>query len=200
MKKRRSGKKNFWKENYTESWKYIVESRKFIYAILLIFFGFVILGAFLPVPDAIAEQIFEIIEELLLRTEGMSFLELMGFIFFNNLQTSFLGMIFGVVFGIYSVIITLVNGYLLGFISARAVSMDGLFILWRLFPHGIFELPAVFISMGLGLKLGTFIFQKKRFESLKEYLKNSLRAFIFIILPFLFVASIIESALIIFGR
>ena len=34
--------------------------------------------------------------------------------------------------------------------------------LFRLLPHGIFELPAIFISLGLGLRFGMFIFQKEK--------------------------------------
>jgi len=43
-----------------------------------------------------------------------------------------------------------------------SVGIEGYGILWRLVPHGIFELPAVFISLGLGIKLGTFIFREYR--------------------------------------
>ena len=89
-----------------------------------------------------------------------------------------------------------INGYVLGFVAYLVVNSDGILVLWRLFPHGIFELPAIFISLGLGLKVGTFIFQKKKFESLKKYSLNSLRVFLFIVLPLLIIASIIEGSLI----
>jgi len=67
--------------------------------------------------------------------------------------------------------------------------------LWKLFPHGIFELPAVFISLALGMKLGTFIFQKKKMNSFKDYLWNSFRIFIFVVIPLLVIAAFIEGYL-----
>jgi len=57
-------------------------------------------------------------------------------------------------------------------------------------------LPAIFLSFGLGIKLGTFILQKKKIESFKDYFLNSLRVFFFVILPLLIVAAIIEGVLI----
>jgi len=123
--------------------------------------------------------------------------ELVSFIFFNNLQSSFLGMIFGFFLGIFSVITIVVNGYLLGFVSARVVQEGGVFVLWRLLPHGVFELPALFISMGLGLKLGMFVFYKKRFKTLKTFFWNSLRVFVFVIIPLLVIAAVIEGSLIV---
>ena len=100
------------------------------------------------------------------------------------------------VLGIYPVVATIANGFILGFVASMAVSSEGFFVLWRIFPHGIFELPAIFISFGLGLKIGTFIFQKKKFESFKKYFMNSLKVFLFIIIPLLIIAAIIEGGLI----
>jgi stage II sporulation protein M len=126
----------------------------------------------------------------------MSQPELTSFIFRNNLQSSFFGMIFGVVFGIFPIITIIANGYLLGYVASVAVNAEGILSLWRILPHGIFELPAIFISLGLGLKLGTFIFQKEKIKSLKKNLIKSVKTFILIIIPLLIVAAIIESALI----
>ena len=117
----------------------------------------------------------------------------------NNIQSSFLGVLYGVVFGIFPVVSAMVNGYLLGFVAAKSVEVEGVFILWRLFPHGIFELPALFLSLGLGLKLGSFLFQKNKIESLKDYLINSLRVFVLVIIPLLIIAAVIEGILISVG-
>ena len=201
MVKKKRGKQGqgFWKDNYRKSWDYIKESRNFIYAVIIIFVFFILIGALLPTPEIIEQRILEFIRQLLETTDGMSSGQLMSFIFLNNLQSSFFFFIFGVVLGIFSVLTVILNGYLLGFVSARAINIDGIFVLWRLVPHGIFELPAVLISMGLGLKLGTFIFRKKKIKSLKEFLMNSLRVFVFVIIPLLIIAAIIEGFLISFG-
>lgn len=194
MKKKKKGFNL--KEEYSKSWEYLKESKNFIYAIIAIFFIFVLIGFFLPAPAPITEQILKFIQELLEKTENMSQGELVKFIFLNNLQSSFFSMVFGVLFGIFPMIAVIANGYLLGFVASMSVKVGGSLILLKLLPHGIFELPAIFISLGLGLKLGMFIFQKKKFESLQKYLWNSLRVFFFIVLPLLIIAAIIEGSLI----
>ncbi|MAH03760.1 hypothetical protein CMI39_03170 [Candidatus Pacearchaeota archaeon] len=184
------------KEQYRASWNYIKESKNFIYSVIGLFFVFILIGFFLPTPEFIVEQILEFIKDLLEKTKDMSQGELIRFILLNNAQTSFFGIIFGLLLGIFPVIVTIVNGYLLGFVASISVKQEGFFVLWKLLPHGIFELPAIFISFGLGLKLGTFIFKNNRGKSFREYLINSLRVFLFIILPLLIIAAIIEGILI----
>ena len=186
-------------EEYKKSWNFIRESKKFIYSIVGIFFIFSLIGFFITTPTLIAEQILKFIEELLLKTQDMGHFELIKFIFFNNTQSSFFGMIFGALFGIFSVVTTIANGYLLGFVSAMVVSSKGFGVLWRLAPHGIFELPALFISLGLGLKLGMFFLEKDKAKTFRNYLWNSLRVFLYIIIPLLLVAALIEGTLIFFS-
>lgn len=187
---------NFFSQNFKEGLQYIKQSRNFIYAVSAIFILFIFIGYFVPTPELLEKVILKFIEDLIKTTDGMSWTELTSFIFFNNLKSSFFGMILGIVFGIFSVVTALANGYLLGFVSSRIVSTEGIAILWKLFPHGVFELPAALISMGLGLKLGTFIFKKKKLEFLKEYFHESLKAFFFVVVPLLVAAALIEATLI----
>ena len=62
----------------------------------------------------------------------------------------------------YLIILIVFNGYVLGFVAELAVKSPknplGILILWKLVPHGIFELPAILISIGLGIKLGLYPF------------------------------------------
>jgi len=188
--------KDFFKENYIQSWEYIKESRHFIYSIIILFLLFSLLGFFFPAPENISAYILEFIENLLNKTEGMSQGELIKFIFVNNIQGSFFGMIFGAFLGIFSLISVIANGYILGFVAAKSMQSQGILILLRLLPHGIFEIPALFISLGLGLKLGAFIFQKKKLKSFQMYLWESLRVFLFVVIPLLILAAIIEGSFI----
>jgi len=188
------------KEEYKKSWNYLFDSRKFIYSIIAIFFLFAFIGFFFPVPEVLYNEILDFIRKLLEETENLSQSELIFFIISNNVRSSFFGILFGFIYGIFPLIITITNGYVLGFVSLMSVSNGGFFSLWKLFPHGIFELPAIFISLGLGLKFGTFIFQKNKLKSFKNYLMNSLRVFLLIILPLLIVAGIIEGTLIFLGN
>lgn len=191
-------RKGFLKEKYSESFEFIKESRLFIYNIIAIFFIFSLVGFFIPVPDELAEQIMEFIEELLKETENLSQFELIKFIFFNNTMSSFFAMFLGVFLGIFSIMTIVLNGYILGFVAYLVVGTEGPLTLLRLLPHGIFELPAIFISAGLGLKIGSFVLEKKKLDSLKKYLKKSFITFVFVIIPLLIIAAIIEGSLIIY--
>ena len=136
------------------------------------------------------------IEELLLKTQDISYGGLIWFILLNNIQSSFFGMIYGILFGIFPIMASLVNGYLLGFVASEAVQSNGVSVLWRLFPHGIFELPALFISLGLGIKLGSFVFGKNKLKTLKIYFIKSIKTFLLVVVPLLILAAIIEGSLI----
>tara|TARA_Y100000034_G_C6716675_1_gene316852 strand:- start:368 stop:697 length:330 start_codon:yes stop_codon:yes gene_type:complete len=107
-------------------------------------------------------------------------------------------MALGIFLGIFSFLILIVNGYVLGFVASKSVAVEGILVLWRLLPHGIFEIPAVMISAGLGLKLGAYLFVKHKKGDFKQWLLNSLRVFLFIVVPLLIIAAIIEGILIIF--
>lgn len=186
----------FFTKNYSESWNYLKETKNFIYVIMILFSISIFAGFFFPAPESIIKQIFEFIEELLTRTENMTQFELIRFIFLNNFQSSFTGMIFGIFLGIFPIIATIINGYLLGFVASLSVNVEGVFTLWRLLPHGIFELPAVFISLALGVRLGTFVFYDKKLEKIRKDVIGSFRVFIFVVIPLLIIAAIIEGSLI----
>ena len=204
MVKRKSQKKvkkrGFLYGNFSQGIKYIQESKNFVYYALGIFFAFALIGYFFPAPPALSEKIFQFVEELFKQTEGMSWSQLTSFIFFNNLQSSFFGLFLGIFFGLFSITALIANGYLVGFVSSVVSEKESILSLWRLLPHGIFEIPAILISAGLGIKLGTFIFQKNKKETLKELVLKSLKTFFFVIVPLLIVAALIESSLIYFSR
>ncbi len=191
--------KNFKKKiskQYKDSINYIKETKNFTFAIITIFIIFILIGFFIPAPLQIEEAITKFIQELLEKTKDMSQAELISFIFTNNLQSSFFGMIFGILFGIFPIITSIVNGYLLGYVASAVTNTESILSLWRILPHGIFELPAIFISLGLGLKISSFVFQKEKIKSLKKYLIKSIKTFILIIIPLLIIAAIIEGILI----
>jgi stage II sporulation protein M len=196
-KRKKSRKKLNLKKEYRKSWNYIREARNYIYIMAGIFLLFVLIGLFVPVPSFLYDKIMAFIKELLLQTKNMSMPQLIVFIISNNLKSTFLGILLGAVFGIFPVIDAVANGYMLGFASLLSIDSGGITSLWRIFPHGIFELPAIFLSLGLGIKLGTFILQKDKKKAFRDYLINSMRVFLLIIIPLLVVAGIIEGTLIV---
>jgi len=199
--KKRVKKKGFNLRNeFKLSWNYIKECKNFIYAIVGIFFLFALIGFFIPATPELEETIMNFLKELLEKTKDFNQWEMTQFLFLNNLQSSFFGLLSGAVLGIFPVLSSMINGYVLGFVAVKTAEEGGILVLWRLFPHGIFELPAVFISLGMGLRFGTFIFQKKKMKSFKNYFWNGLRVFLFVVIPLLIFAAVIEGTLIfVFG-
>ena len=195
-RKKRKEKKNFNILNeYRESWKYIKESKKFIYLVAGIFLLFLLIGFFIPTPEFLYDEIMKFLKGLLTETQNMSQLDLIGFIISNNVQSTFLSIILGMFLGVFPLASIIANGYMLGFVSSISINNSGLLSLFRILPHGIFEIPAIFISLGLGLKTGMFIFHKDKIKTFRNYFCNSLRVFLLIVVPLLILAGIIEGTL-----
>jgi len=182
------------KENYYRAWKYLKESRIYFWIIAALFLISILIGVIFPV--FFQEFIKQLIENLAEKTKGMGFFQLFVFILQNNVMTAFLGLLLGLILGLLPLLLVLFNGYVLGFISGKVAGVEGSGILLRLLPHGIFEIPALIISLGLGLKLGMFVFSKKPGKQLAYDLENSLRVFLFVIIPLLLIAGLIEAGLI----
>lgn len=193
MKKK---KENRVKGLYKESWKFLAESKNYIFVAIAIFFLLAIIGYIFPI--FFKEQIINFMKELSSKVDLMGIKEVIPFIILNNVKASFFAVIFGIFLGIFPVITAVANGYLLGFAARMSVNQQGISVLWRLLPHGIFELPAVLISIGLGLRLGVdFV------RNIKGFWKNvakALKLFLLIIIPLLIIAGIIEGILIVFLR
>jgi len=186
----------FVEAQYKISFKYISESRNFIYSIIGLFLLFSLIGFFVPLPDSLSLQILNYFKELVEKTKGFGVFEMIVFLFNNNSFSSLVGLFSGPVLGILPFFNTIANGFILGFAAKISVAQNGIFSLWRLFPHGIFELPALFISLGLGLKFSTFIFKKNKLETFRMFFLSSLSTYFFVIIPLLVLAAIIEGILI----
>jgi stage II sporulation protein M len=163
------------KEGYEDSWSFIRKSSKFIWFGLIAFLFFIFIGFFVPLPEDVFNQLINYFKELVEITKDYGGLEMILFLFFNNLKASFSGMILGVFVGVLPLVYLFSNGFVLGFASKFSVLEGGAISLLRLLPHGIFELPAIILSLGLGLKIGSFALEKKnKWEILKNYLLESL--------------------------
>jgi stage II sporulation protein M len=185
-------------ENFIIAWKYLKSIKNYILFSFLLFLVTILFGFFFPM--FFHNEIKNLVSSLVEKTSGMNTIELIQFIFLNNLKASFFPLIFGILLGIYPVLSLIINGYVLGFVAGKTVAVEGINILWKLFPHGIFEIPAVLISVSLGLRLGIFLFVYKGKNKRREFilwLKDSLRVFLFIVIPLLIIAAIIEGSLII---
>lgn len=181
---------------YRESFSFIRESKKYIFIVLTIFLLFLIVGYFSRLTPEMDILIKERLKEIAMLFEGLNLLQTIWMIFSNNIYVSFLSLFLGILFGVFPIITSFSNGFIIGYVLQKAISIDGILTIWKLFPHGIFELPAVIISMGIGLRLGsTLIF---RFKKLRNECLKSLLVFLLIITPLLIIAAIIEGCLVFF--
>ncbi len=196
-------KKGFFSKNYLECWKFAKECEWFfVFAFGLFALTFLIGFSF---PVFFRANIYEMIKELMLKFAGKNTIEMIVLIFLNNIWASFMAMTLGIFFGVLPVITDVVNGYLLGFVARDAVMKEGILTMWKILPHGIFELPAVLFSIGIGLKLGWSVVGggwsvKKGKGNVGHVIREGMRFFIFVVIPLLLIAGIIEGTLIgIFG-
>jgi len=227
-------KSNFIYDNYLKAKKDLKKIKDYFWFSFFLFFFITIIGFLFPI--FYEDKILEIIKSLIAKTQGLNLFELISFIMHNNIQSSFIGMILGIFLGVIPLGVLTINAYILGYVINKTVAIEGFQILWRLLPHGIFEIPAILISLALGLKLGISIMfncikdYSKKISTLNitllillsiivfpiafliympltlinknlrkkfyENIKNSIRIFIFIVIPLLVIAGIIEGLLI----
>jgi stage II sporulation protein M len=62
-------------------------------------------------------------------------------------------------------------------------------------PHGIMEIPMILISSGLGLRLGYLMYSSimGKETDMRSELMQSLRIYMRIIMPLLFVSAVVET-------
>lgn len=195
--KKTSNERRSLKQEYIASFNYLRDSKWYIFFVVALFL-FVTVTVFSGLQsESLNSVLMDQIKEIILEFEGLNTWQTSLKIFFNNSLASFFGIVFGIFFAIPTIIFIFINGYLIGYVSSLAVDSSGLTSLFALVPHGIFELPAVFISFGLGIRLGMFFLAKDPFQELKRGIEESMRVFVLIVIPLLVIAAIIEGILIV---
>ncbi len=184
-------RENYIYDNFILSMKYVRKSRVYFLAAIILILLSSLIGYFgvIELLSPLLEQnidsyISKSVEELISQTENLGPVELTVFIISNNIKTAFFGIVSGIYFAISPIVIVIFNGYVLGFVAEKAanspLNSSGIFVLWRLFPHGIFEIPAILISIGLGIKLGFYPFYLR--EKGKGFLSLFVSFALFVIL------------------
>lgn len=177
--------------------EYLYSLRKYLLLITEIFFFFVIIGfaVSLKNPETSAYLI-DLFKETFSWITKLDPFERMLAIFKNNALNSLFAMVAGIGFGLVPLALIAVNGLFLGMVvEAFSTERGILFVLAAVLPHGIIELPMVFLSASIGLRLGheMYRFLKGERTNLKQEFKQGLWFYIVRILPLLFVAAVIES-------
>jgi len=123
------------------------------------------------------------------------------FIFLNNVRTIILGGLTSVFsFGATTLFLTLVNGSLVSFLITQ-VAMLGynpwLFTATFLLPHGFLEIPTTLIGLTFALRMGAGLVSPPAGLDIGQGLllssANFLKIFIFLVIPLLFIAALIEA-------
>jgi len=117
-------------------------------------------------------------------------------IFFNNLRATIIMLLSGTLLFI-SLLILMINGFLVGFVL-RVFLEEGYTIfefIQPLFFHSIFELPAVFISAAIGIRIGLAYLLPKgnRVMVVSQSIKEAGAIYIAIVIPLLLLAAFTEA-------
>ena len=114
----------------------------------------------------------------------------------NNIRVSVLAFGLGLTCGIGTVYVLITNGFLLGSLSAIFTLKGETLVFWSLIlPHGIWELTAIFIAGGTGLKLGYSLIRPgiyRRQDALLQAARNVTGLIVFVVI-LLIAAGIIEG-------
>lgn len=117
-------------------------------------------------------------------------------LFTTNLRAMVLGVLYGFIPFLYLPALALgVNAAILGMLASL---IDGQWLLLAagILPHGIFELPALFLSLAAGLCLCKNInvyIRKNEKGVMKPLLLNILRVVVLLVLPLLVIAAVMET-------
>lgn len=189
MKKQLRALGDFWREEYGR-WVGMTA----VAFLVLVVLSYIAGRLFPEIPATILTYFNEVIADSgIVRDDGsFSALALFG----NNLRAMVLSTLYGFIPFLYLPALSMgVNAILLGMV-ASSVNGQWLLLAAGILPHGIFELPALCLSLAAGLCLCQNInryIRKNEKGIMKPLLLNILRVTGLVVIPLLVVAAIMES-------
>lgn len=189
MKKQLRALGDFWREEYSR-WVGMTA----VAFLVLVVLSYIAGRLFPEIPAAILTYFNEVVADSgIVRDDGsFSALALFG----NNLRAMVLSTLYGFIPFLYLPALSMgVNAILLGMV-ASSVNGQWLLLAAGILPHGIFELPALCLSLAAGLCLCQNInryIRKNEKGLMKPLLLNILRVTGLVVIPLLVVAAIMES-------
>ena len=177
------------------------DNRRLIGRAGLIFLIGIILGVLMASSlESIMQEQLEFIQEIGEKiTSHDNILYGPWYIFWNNLKAAIMLAITGIFFAIIPIAGLMMNGLLVGMIlaiSGQGLLTTILLVLAGILPHGIFEIPAILIAGGLGLKLGQVLWKPlpnmSRLDSIKAVYLEIYQVMTLIIV-LLIVAALVEG-------
>ena len=189
MKKQLRALGDFWREEYGR-WVGMTA----VAFLVLVVLSYIAGRLFPEIPATILTYFNEAVADSgIVRDDGsFSALALFG----NNLRAMVLSTLYGFIPFLYLPALSMgVNAILLGMV-ASSVNSQWLLLAAGILPHGIFELPALCLSLAAGLCLCQNInryIRKNEKGIMKPLLLNILRVTGLVVIPLLVVAAIMES-------
>ncbi len=189
MKKQLRALGDFWREEYGR-WVGMTA----IAFLVLVVLSYIAGRLFPEIPATVLTYFNEVVADSgIVRDDGsFSALALFG----NNLRAMVLSTLYGFIPFLYLPALSMgVNAILLGMV-ASSVNGQWLLLAAGILPHGIFELPALCLSLAAGLCLCQNInryIRKNEKGIMKPLLLNILRVTGLVVIPLLVVAAIMES-------
>ncbi|MGH7796747.1 MAG: stage II sporulation protein M [Candidatus Binatia bacterium] len=174
--------------------------RPYLFASLALFALGIVAGlvAVYRIPS-IADHFQDMLANFVRMFAGMPPLRLAGAIFLNNAFKTLCAIVLGLFIGIVPVIFLLANGVALGVAMSISTQARGLWpSLLAILPHGILELPAVFLGTSIGLLIGRQAAQRLagRAETpIGAEVLQGIKYFCTVIVPLLLVAAFVEAFL-----
>lgn len=146
---------------------------------------------------ALAEHFQDTLVNFVRMFAGMSPLQLAAAIFLNNALKTLSAIILGVLLGIVPIIFLVANGVALGVAMSISTQARGLWpSLLAILPHGIIELPAVFLGTSIGLMIGHRAILRlsgRTDTSVGTEVLQGIKYFCTILVPLLLLAAFVEA-------
>jgi len=176
---------------------YVYDLRWYVLVVVVIFAMFAAIGYTVAIMSpSYTDQTINEVKDQVGPLKETSALGLMLGIFENNVIKCFLVVVLGLAAGIAPLLFTVANGVVIGIVVGATIGKTGLlYVLVGLLPHGVIEMPMVFISAAIGLKLGMDVLRaliQKKVPIWKD-IKEGLLIFVFWVAPLLLVAAFMET-------
>ncbi|MDK2893074.1 MAG: stage sporulation protein [Methanohalophilus sp.] len=175
---------------------YVNEIKQLLLLSIVVFFISAVAGyVFTSMNPEMADLSLQELESIVELMEGLTPLQIMLLIFLNNSIKSLFAILLGVLLGIIPFLFLAYNGFLVGVVSYVFSDKGLIFILAAILPHGIIELPMIFLSVAIGMRVGIASFDvvRGRPSNVKEELTRGLSIFFRFVVPMLLIAAVVET-------
>jgi len=175
--------------------------KPYVLFLTLVFAAFFLAGIVAPPPvrKAAASAVQLVADSY----RGVAGGTLFFYVLFSNVMVSILILVTGVLVGIVPILSVGSKGFFLGAAFRQAAETAGYAkAVWKILPHGVFEIPAILLAASYGLWLGVMVLRRWRGGGdtlLRYHVAHAFRRYLAVVFPLLVIAASIETALILYS-